>query len=350
METFTAILLATWDLYLDAAPWLVFGVVLAGLLHALMPEGMLAKWLGGNGGASVVKAALVGAPLPLCSCGVIPAAIGLRKDGASKGATVSFLISTPETGPDSVAVSYALLGPFMAIMRPVAAIFSAIVSGLMTNVFVAGETDMKPQPEPELSCGSCCSTPKSDKEDKTIWQRSLGGLRYGFSDVLDDFALWLVIGLGLAGIMFVLIEPETLGAYGSGIGAMLIMALVGVPIFVCATASTPIAAGLIAVGVSPGAALVFLLVGPATNIATIGVVARNLGARALMGYLLGIVGSALIVGLATDAALNYWGISVLADMQAVTETVAYELKLGSGLILAPFIVRSLWGEAKRRIG
>ena len=139
METLTAIPSEILVMYVEAAPWLVLGVVAAGLIHVLLPEGLLGKWLGGAGAGPVVKAALIGAPLPLCSCGVLPAAVGLRREGASKGATVSFLIATPETGPDSVAVSYALLGPFMAVVRPIAAVLSAVFAGLLTLGLTWGE-------------------------------------------------------------------------------------------------------------------------------------------------------------------------------------------------------------------
>lgn len=348
-----SVLLSTWDMYLDAALWLIVGIVAAGLIHALMPEGLLGKWLGGDGAMSVIKAAVVGAPLPLCSCGVLPAAVGLRKEGASKGATVSFLIATPETGPDSVALSYALLGPFMAVVRPVAAVFSAMSSGLLTNVLVRGEAPV-PQTPQTLSapstCSSCCADQCSSEKPQAglPWaQRVWGGVRYAFSDILDDIALWLLIGLVLAGGVSALVEPQALADYGSGIGAMLVMLAVGVPVYVCATASTPIAAGLMAVGVSPGAALVFLLAGPATNIATLGVVGKDLGARALTGYLLGIALSALAAGLITDAILAALAIDIAVEMAHAGEAVPETLNLLAGLVLAPFFIISLVREGRK---
>lgn len=353
---FEAILLSIWGMYFDAALWLVVGIVAAGLIKAFLPEGLLGKWLGQDGTASVVKAALIGAPLPLCSCGVLPAAVGLRKEGASKGATVSFLIATPETGPDSVALSYALLGPFMAIARPVAAILSAIVSGLLTNAFVRGESVSAP-----LSViapiatqdGACCSSGSCADEVQAAPTSLVGrigyGLRYGFFDILDDIALWLAIGLVLAGGVTAMVEPQALGAYGSGFGAMLVMLAVGVPVYVCATASTPIAAGLMAVGVSPGAALVFLLAGPATNIATLGVVGKDLGARALTGYLLGIALSALAAGLITDALLAALEIDIQVQMTAAAEVVPEGLNLAAAILLLPFFALSLGRDVKNRL-
>lgn len=348
MDTFIAILFATWDMYLEAAPWLIVGIVAAGLIHALMPGGLLTKWLGENKVGSVVRAALIGAPLPLCSCGVLPAAVELRRDGASKGATVSFLIATPETGPDSVAISYALLGPIMAIARPLAAMMSAIFSGLLTNVFVRGETRVSPSPTvPATCCGDRCSTEHVEPTGG-LGGRTWGGVRYAFTDILDDIALWLAVGLVVAGVLSALVEPEALGAYGSGIGAMAVMLIVGVPIYVCATASTPIAAGLIAVGVSPGAALVFLLAGPATNIATLGVVGKDLGARALAGYLLGISLSAIASGLALDALLATWDVDIAVQMAAVGETLPAWVIWGSAIVLTPFFILSLYRDLHRR--
>ena len=345
METLLAILFATWDMYLDAALWLVVGIIAAGVIHVWLPEGLLGKWLGGEGLFPVVKAAFVGAPLPLCSCGVLPAAVGLRKDGASQGATVSFLIATPETGPDSVALSYALLGPVMAIVRPVAAIISAIVSGLLTVVLVRGTPDSVPEPLQSACCGTtCCGEEVAISENK-LWS----SLRYGFVEILDDIALWLVAGLALAGVLTALVEPQSIASYGSGLGAMLAMVVVGIPIYVCATASTPIAAGLIAVGVSPGAALVFLLVGPATNIATLGVVGKDLGMRVLVGYLLGIIASALVAGYVTDELLHLWAIDVPVQIEQVGEALPETLRLAFGLGFLPFFVLSLWRSLRRTI-
>ena len=213
-ETLLAILSAVLDMYLDAAPWLIVGIVAAGLVHALMPDGLLGRWLGGNGAWSVIKAALVGAPLPLCSCGVLPAAVGLRKDGASKGATVSFLIATPETGPDSVAISYALLGPIMALSRPIAAIFSAIFSGLLTNAFVSGEGVTAPVEAEAAACTTCCSDSCSSEVPPQHGQwvvRGWGGRRYGFTNIYADPGRWLGLGSVVEGGSGAPAEPQGMG-------------------------------------------------------------------------------------------------------------------------------------------
>lgn len=358
MDTLFAIVAMTWALYLDAAPWLIVGIVAAGLVHAFVPEGTLGRWLGGRGGLrefwAVVKAAVLGAPLPLCSCGVLPAAVGLRREGASKSATVSFLIATPETGPDSIAVSYALLGPMMAVVRPIAAVLSAIVAGLLTLLVTQNEVDMSPAEGSAPTCASntCCSSgcATAKPAPEGLIARLVGGLRYAFGDILDDIAPWLLVGIVLAGAVGALVPPQGLGAYGSGPGAMVVMLAVGVPLYVCATASTPIAAGLMMAGVSPGAALVFLLAGPATNIATLGVVGKDLGGRALAAYLGGIVISALGAGWLLDQMLVAWNLDVQLQMQAAGETVPEALKLGSGLLLAPFVGLSVYKEARKRLG
>lgn len=184
------------DLYLDAAPWLLLGLVVAGLIKAWLPEERLSQWLGGNGIWPVIKAALIGAPLPLCSCGVLPVALGIRRAGASKSATLSFMISTPETGPDSIAVSYALLGPFMALVRPVAAILSAVFTGLL-SLLAVGERGSQQLPPIACGNGSCCPVGCSAEKGLLTQDpvnRSWQGLRYAFSDILDDLVLWLEQG------------------------------------------------------------------------------------------------------------------------------------------------------------
>lgn len=361
MQTVIDIAREAFLMYVEAAPWLILGVVAAGLVHAFVPDGLLGRWLGGRGdgqsGWAVVKAALIGAPLPLCSCGVLPAAVGLRREGASKAATVSFLIATPETGPDSVAVSYALLGPVMAVVRPIAAVLSAIFAGLLTLVLTRGEADAPPASDaPPLSeakacCGGSCASaaPASDEGAKKSADTLVGGLRYAFTDILDDIAVWLAIGLLVAGVLSALVEPLALADIGAGLPAMLAMLAVGVPLYVCATASTPIAAGLIAAGLSPGAALVFLLAGPATNIATLGVVGKDLGPRALAAYLGGIAVSALVMGLGLDALLAWAEVDIAVQMDQAGESVPDLAKHASALILAPFFVVSLYKEAKKRL-
>ncbi len=355
---------AFWQLWLDAAPWLLLGLVVAGLMQALLDANRLARHLGGEGAWPSVKAALLGAPLPLCSCGVIPAALGLRRSGASRGSTASFLIATPETGVDSIALSYALLGPLLAIVRPIAAIVSAITAGVLTSVseprpassLSASAVDATAGTSRESSCcsSSGCGTARGESEPARapLIQRLLAGQRSAFGDLFGDLAGWLLIGLALAAAVTAFVPETFLTRFGDGLPAMLVMALIGVPMYICASASTPLAAGLLIAGVSPGAVLVFLLAGPATNIATLGIVRRELGTRTLGIYLASVVGVAIIFGYLTNALAGLWGLDVQTELAASGELLPTWLTLISALVLGAltlgWLVRA-WQAARRPV-
>lgn len=331
------------ELSLEAAPWLVVGLALGGLMKALIPTAFLQRHLSGSGFSSIAKATVLGAPLPLCSCGVIPAALGLREAGASKPATAAFLVSTPETGVDSMTVTYALMGPFMAIVRPISALVSAMVSGLLVATFdpedsrrpnlnkqstdaksVASASAIKAA---ETSCcateakpveSSCCDS-TSDKPAAVTesWlSKAWGGIHYAFTNLLDTIVFWLVIGMLFAAASKTFIPTDFLAQWGQGIPAMLVMVAAGIPMYICATASTPVAAGLLMAGVSPGVALVLLLTGPATNISTLGIISKELGQRSMWLYLTGVVVTALIAGLVTNALVNAYQIDILTQVHA----------------------------------
>ncbi|MGP1719433.1 SO_0444 family Cu/Zn efflux transporter [Shewanella frigidimarina] len=488
-------------LFLESAPWLLLGLVLAGLLKVFVPMAWMQKQLGGHGMKTVVKAALLGAPLPLCSCGVIPAAVGLRRAGASKAATTSFLVSTPETGVDSITVSYVLLGPFMAIVRPIAAITSAIVAGLLvgrddddgipasTSAKAKTATDSSASAKPVSSCcgskstassdasaeastettsigktttstmqnasvkmtaikaesvnsgsilspmtaaqsiggsrsqvkqssccgskaadkpaesapAACCSTKvKDDVKDETpaatvtssccssktevqaevaatssccaskalsqvpsessdeasccastqdmatelkhnsVFSRVLSGLHYATTDLVKDTTLWLLVGLFFAAIVQTYVPADFLVKWGDGILAMLVMVLVSIPMYICATASTPIAAGLLLAGVSPGAVLVFMMAGPATNIATLGVVTKELGKRALYGYLGGVIGVALVFGVLVNYLVDTFGFEVMPQIGEEHALLPQGVVAISGIVLAVLMAKVLW--------
>ena len=330
-----------WLVFLDTAFWLLIGLLAAGVVKSFIAEDTMKRWVGGHGIGSILRAALFGAPLPLCSCGVLPAAIGLRRAGASKEATVSFLISTPETSIDSVAVTYALMGPVMAIFRPLAALFNAVATGLLTTL-VADETipekissslaaeksccssetrqpevvsssccSTKSEPEHVESRSSCCST---DRVVKPAPSKFMLVLSYAGAELLDDISTWLAIGIVLAGIMLTFIPPDWLAQWGGGFTAMLIMLVVGVPMYICAVASTPVAAGFLLAGVSPGAVLVFLLVGPATNIASFALLKRELGLKVTAMYLFGLSIFSLMMGLLLEWLLKVQGWHIEASL------------------------------------
>lgn len=310
----------------DASPWLLLGLLIAGLMHAWLPANVMKKHLG-HGKKAIIKAAIIGAPLPLCSCGVIPVATELKRSGASDAATSSFLVATPETGVDSITVSYAMLGPIMAIYRPIAAISSAIVTGFIvltdkSNYQVSSDSEhssccaSKPEEKPKTSC--CSSTPKPPSGvDKT-----LSGVKYAATKLIDDLIIWLLVGLCFATLIKTFVPESFLLSYGSGLPAMLLIILISIPMYICATASTPIAAGFILAGISPGTALVFMMAGPATNISTLGVIKKEMGQGVLIRYLIGVAGTAIIFGLGLDQLLNWQQINIAEQMSHSHEVVS----------------------------
>ena len=322
-----------WFLTLEAAPWLLLGLVIAALIKAFSDRLAIARYLSGESTGATVRASLIGAPLPLCSCGVVPAVLGLRSAGAGRAPSMAFLVATPETGPDSISVSYGLLGPVYAIARPIAAILGAIVTGLIAGRFGGpAAAEAGPADEPGDGCcgggtvgsssccestpsvtghcddddeqagGACCGTETAAPEDTspTNGERLAHGFRYAFGQVLLDIMPWMVFGLAVAATAVVLIPEGFFDQPWGVVGSYLLMAVIGVPMYVCATASTPIAAGLLVAGMSPGAALVFLLAGPATNIGTLGILRRHFGTRLIALYLASVIGCALIAGITLD--------------------------------------------------
>ncbi len=339
-----------WLVYLDTAVWLIVGLISAGLVKAYIPADAMQRWLGGKGFAAVGRAALFGAPLPLCSCGVLPAALGLRRAGASKEATVSFLISTPETSIDSVAVTYALMGPVMAVYRPVSALLTALVTGFATAwvdddedevLTLKSESCCSSAPAKTSCCeevkedvSSCCAAVSNKQEDNKFVQ----ALRFAGADLLDDISKWLAFGIVLAGVMMTLIPDGWLAQWGQGLTAMLVMLLVGIPMYICATASTPVAAGLLLAGVSPGAVLVFLLVGPATNIASLMLVKQELGAKVTLIYLGGITICSVLMGLLLEWGLRVYDLHIIVSSQQAETMLPYELSLFSAIVLLILVV------------
>ncbi len=331
---------ATLSVALSAAPWLLLGLTIAGLIKALLDEARLTRWVGGRGLGSVARAAVIGAPLPLCSCGAIPTALALHRAGAPRGPTTAFLIGTPGIGIDSMAITYALLGPFMALARGLGAVFTAIATGLL----VERTRDSSAPPAPAASrcggCGSGCGG-KPEAAPASLPRRLAAGLRYAFSDILDDISRWLLIGLLVAGALIALVPPATLSALGSGPLAMLVMTLIGIPLYLCATAATPIAAGLLLAGVSPGTVLVFLIAAPVTSLATLGVFRREMGNRALVAYLAGILASAVVLGLGVDLLADWWGLDIPHQVAQVQEMLPTWLEALALIVLVALAVRPL---------
>ena len=278
------------------SPYLLLGFLLAGVMHAFVPSRLYRRYLGGSSFRSVVNAALLGVPLPLCSCGVIPTAMSLRKEGASKGAAVSFLIATPQTGVDSIFATYSLMGLPFALLRPVAALVTALFGGQVVNMFdkkdVAVAEEIEAQKEPALSFGG----------------KIRKALKYAFVDMMQDIGRWLVVGLVVAGLITVFVPASFFALFAdNSLLSMVVVLLFAMPMYLCATGSIPIAVALMLKGLSPGTALVLLMAGPAVNAASMLVVGKVMGRRSLMLYLLSIVGGAMAFGLAVDHLLPRYG-------------------------------------------
>lgn len=291
-DTANAFILATWDTFQEMAPYLLFGFFIAGILSVLMKQEIVERHLGGKGVRPVIKAALFGVPLPLCSCGVIPVSASLRRHGAGAGATTSFLISTPQTGVDSILVTFSLLGPVFAVFRPLVSFFSGLVGGLAVSHLGSEDDSGK---ENHQVCEEECCTGSGERNG------FVRALRYGFVTLPGDLNKALIVGIIIAGAISALVPDDFFASIlGGGIVAMLVMMAAGIPVYVCATASVPIAAALIAKGVSPGAALVFLMTGPATNAATVTTVWKIMGKRTAGLYLATVAASAVAAGFLLD--------------------------------------------------
>lgn len=316
------LLTAFWDLFMEMAPYLVLGFLLAGVLHVFFPKHKVHKYLGGKNLKSVINASLVGIPLPLCSCGVIPTGVSFHKNGASKGASVSFLISTPQTGVDSVLATYSLMGLPFAVIRPIVALITGIIGGVATNAVDESPVTEKPQ-----------SAVNEIKGNKFIAM-----LRYAFVDFLADIAKWLVIGLAIAAVITVMVPDSFFESYLSNpyLNMLLVLAA-SVPMYVCATGSIPVAMALLVKGISPGAAFVFLMAGPATNAGTLTVIAKSLGKKALAAYLTTIILGAFAAGIVINEFLPAAWFAPGVIMEHVHHLLPSWLELGSTLFLASMI-------------
>ena len=332
IEALVGIAKECWLVFKEAAPFVLFGFFAAGLLKVLIPEKVIVKHLGGNGFRSVFKASLFGVPLPLCSCGVIPVAIGLRKQGASKGATASFLVSVPETGVDSVAITWALIDPLMTIIRPVSAFITALATGSLINLL----PEQKAGPKADTADSCCSATPdmSTPLPEKSIFRRLKDGVIYAFTDLLKDIGGWLLLGILIAGIISYFVPVDFVDRYlGGEYSSLLIMLIIGIPLYICASASTPIAAALVLKGLSPGAALVFLLAGPATNAATMTVVAKHLGKATTVVYVASIAACSLAFGWLVNRIYAWLSIDVLDWVSHAEHDEGSWIYLASAFIL-----------------
>ena len=280
------------ELVNSMSPYLLLGFTLAGLMHAFIPATMYNRYLSGSNFRSVLNAAILGIPLPLCSCGVIPTAMSLRKDGASKGATISFLIATPQTGVDSIIATYSLMGLPFALLRPFVALVTALFGGTFAN-YVDRDADAKVT----VAVQGCCSQEK----ETTFAQKIRNAANYAYVEMMQDIGRWLVLGLVVAGLITVFVPDSFFSLFADRpLASMLMVLLFAIPMYLCATGSIPIAVTLMLKGLSPGTALVLLMAGPAVNVASLLVIGKVMGRRSLMTYLFSIVGCAILFGLGID--------------------------------------------------
>lgn len=330
-----------WVLVCEMAPYLLLGFLLAGLMHEFVPKSLSRRYLSGRSMKSVLWAALFGVPLPLCSCGVIPTAMGLRREGAGKGATIAFLIATPQTGVDSIVATYSLMGLPFALIRPLVAMVTAVMGGWLVNAtdneILAVRSPQKHEEEHhgcccgehheeehshDCCCGKhheeehhdcCCGKHHEEKHShgcccgehkRNIWHRLGDAMTYAFVEMMGDIGKWLLVGLAVAGIITALVPDTWFAVFqGNSLLSILFVLLLSIPMYLCATGSIPIAVALMLKGLTPGAALVLLMAGPASNAASIVVIRKELGWRTLMVYLSSLVLGAVVFGLAIDLLL-----------------------------------------------
>ena len=354
--------LQTWWILKEAAIFLLFGFALAGVLAVVVPARTMMRFFGTGKVKSVLWGSAIGLPLPLCSCGVLPTALALRRQGATKGATVSFLISTPETGVDSISLSYALMDPVITIFRPVVAMITAVVAGLATNFFgdggrAEGRADAA---EGQAVAAAAEDDPCCDDhghahgpepfvhrtgagQPAPRFQQTVRGIyRYAFRELLDEISYWLVLGVVLSGVIAAALPPDVFERYLTDpLTSMLVMLVIGIVVYTCASSSTPIAAALVLKGLNPGAALVFLLAGPATSLSSITVLLKFLGVRVVALYLASIALVSLLAGFTLNWTYQALAIDPRATVGTATAFIPEPLKVAGGLLLLALLLLSL---------
>ncbi len=294
-------------LFVEMSPYLLIGFSVAGMLHVFVKRDWILKHAGSSSVRSVVKAAAFGVPLPLCSCAVVPASLYLKRAGASKPAVLSFLISTPQTGVDSIIATYGLMGPLFAVVRPVAALVTGIAGGTALSRLERRWSSLDKTPQgvdtpdpPAVSAAPNMSRHGGgDTRAASVFGRKTKEFaRYAYVESVDAIAVQFLFGLAIATLVTVLVPDDFFvdTAFGSGLPAMLLMIVVGTPMYICATSSIPIAVALLAKGLDPGAAYVFLMAGPATNAATLAILSRTLGKRETILFLVTVVSGGLLFG------------------------------------------------------
>ena len=343
-----------WWLVQESSVYMIFGILVAGLLRVFLRPEAVSRHLGEARFSSVFKAALLGIPMPLCSCGVLPAAASLKKQGANNGALTAFLISTPESDIDAIALTYALTDPIMTVARPVAGFVTAVGAGIAENFLHQEKAGTKTPPDLSCPVDGCCDgidcLPEEHRRHHTAAEKLRAGLTFARKDLWNDIAVWYFAGVLIAGAITVAVPSDLMVRYlGGGFYSMLIMLVAAVPLYVCASASTPIAAALILKGVSPGAALVFLLAGPATNITSITVLLKIMGKKATLVYVASIAVFTLASGLLVDEIYRFWGVSAQAMVGTASEIIPVWIKIAGALLLIGLSVRPIYNALRSRV-
>ena len=329
-----------WEYTVLVAPYLLFGLTVGGLIHTFVKIDTIKKQLGNPGVGSVVKASLFGIPLPLCSCSVIPTAVTLRKAGASNGATSSFLIATPESGVDSIAMTYGMMDLPMTIIRPIAAFFTSTIAGFLQSGFNDFEMEKE---EEKKSSGGCCKKKAAAAGEAAKESRGKKVFNFAFNDLSDDISWWLFIGI-LIGALLNAFLPDQFFDQLTGWQGKALMTLVGIPLYICASATTPIAASLVLKGMSPGTALILLLVGPATNLANLSVLQKYIGKKGVVINIITIAVVAIIFSIFIDWAYTYfaWPLSFRVAGHEHAHLMWYDHLMGGFLLL--LIVKGIYKE------
>ena len=355
-----------WSSFLLLAPMLLLGLFLSGLIHVFVSRQAILRWLREDSLKSVSTSAALGVPIPLCSCSVIPIVAEMRRKGASRSSCMSFLITAPETGADSILVTNAFFGPIVAIIRPVISFFTAVVAGICCMGFIRGDGD-KAKNHDHDNChdhdhgshqplladsDSCYVSPSqlkallvnsirkapSDGDSLDFKKLVKHIFRYGFVEIADDILFALLVGIFLGGVFFLVIPSDLMANQYARWLAYPVMVLVGVPLYICASASTPIAAALVAKGISPGAALIFLMTGPATNTGTISVIISQFGARFATIYVGGVIAVTVILGIAVDMLVLAMGLSISVNLSASHSPAIMLMQWGGAIALIALII------------
>ncbi len=324
------------------APWLLLGFAMAGICSRLVSRQTIERHIAGNNLSSVIKAVALGIPLPLCSCGVIPVAASLRQKGASKGAVAAFTAATPQTGVDSIAATYSLMGWIFMLGRLVADLIAGILAGVLINLLVGEKTKTEAVPATPQSgspAKSCCAdkATESQAQSPKTW---VAIIQEGFVKMPADIGNYLVIGIFLGALITTLIPPDSLQDHlGHPLWSYVVITLVAIPLYVCATGSIPLAFAMMQVGISPGAAIVFLVAGPATNTATFITLLKLIGKRATLIYLITLVVGAWSVGLVFDYAIPRDALQLAHSHHHGTESSWFDT--ASGIVLVVILANAL---------